>query len=366
MPSHTTTTLALGVLVGTLLATCTFLALCRARLAENLLLRKQLRLFLERGDRPRRARNYERLWMVLLARLAPNWRAALVVVRPATLIRWHRNAWKILWNRKCRGAGRPPVPEALRALSRQLHLENPTWSADRIAHELFLKLGIQLSKNTVRKYLPHPHRGDSHRSDQRWSTFLRNHAKSVVACDFATAVTASFRTLHVFLVLELGSRRILHANVTASPHSDWTAQQLREAIPSDHGYQYLLHDRGSVFSPQADSTARGFGLTILRTPVRAPKANAHIERLIGTLRRECLDFLIPLSEPHLRAILQEWVRHYNRGRPHMALGPGVPEPSEEVPAQRQAHRHRLPIGSRVRSRSVLGGLHHEYFLEEAA
>ena len=170
--------------------------------------------------------------------------------------------------------------------------------------------------------------------------------------------------------MEVGTRRILHCNVTAHPSAAWTLQQFREAIPGDHQCKFLIHDRDSIFSPGLDGELAAFGLRVLRTPVRAPQANAYCERLVGTLRRECLDFLIPISESHLRMPLKEWVRHYNEGRPHMSLGPGFPahdvDNNKERAVQQFGSRHRLPIRCRVRAKPILGGLHHEYSLEKMA
>jgi transposase InsO family protein len=165
--------------------------------------------------------------------------------------------------------------------------------------------------------------------------------------------------------MEVGSRRILHANVTAHPTAEWTTQQFREFLVFDHPYRFVIHDRDAIFSSGLDAALNGFGVRVLLTPFRAPKANAHCERLVGTIRRECLDFLIPLSEAHLKRILREFVRHYNRGRPHSSLGPGIPEPPQAtVPPA--AHGHKLPTGFRVKSTQVIGGLHHEYSLERRA
>ena len=153
-------------------------------------------------------------------------------------------------------------------------------------------------------------------------------------------ITAAFRTLYVLVGMEIGSRRILHQNVTAHPASEWTLQQLREALPGDHPYRFLIHDRDSIFSEEVDKGLTNLSVRVLRTPVRAPKANAVCERLGGSLRRECLDFLIPFNEQHLQMAVRDWTMHYNRGRPHSALGPGLPEPmSDQVPPNE--HRHRL-------------------------
>ena len=243
----------------------------------------------------------------------------------------------------------------------------------RVASELSLKLGIYVSPRTVRAYWPsNPDRRCQTTSSQHWQTFVRNHARSIVACDFLVAVTARFRVLYVLVVMEVGTRRILHCNVTAHPSAAWTLQQFREAIPGDHQCKFLLHDRDSSFSPGLDRELAAFGLRVLRTPVRAPQANAYCERLVGTLRRECLDFLIPISESHLRMSLKEWVRHYNEGRPHMSLGPGFPAHDADnnkewaVQRLRTGSRHRLPIRCSVRAKPILGGLHHEYSLEKMA
>jgi putative transposase len=325
--------------------------------AENLFLRKQLSLCRERSITPRRATPATRLTLVWLARWF-DWRRALVIVQPATLIRWHRRGFRLFWRWTSR-PGRPPLPADLRALIRRMARDNPSWGQERIANELLLKLGLRVSPRTVRKYLPKRlDRGRGARvPSQRWRTFVRNHAREMVACDFCVVVTATFRLLYVFVVMEHATRRMLHANVTAHPTAPWTLQQLREAIPSDHRYRFLVHDRDTIFSQHLDQSIRHLGLQVLKTPPRTPQANAICERVLGTLRRECLDYMIPLTEHHLRRLLHEWVQHYNAGRPHMALGPGIPP---------QTHRHRLPKHLRVVARPVLGGLHQEYWLEEQA
>jgi transposase InsO family protein len=196
--------------------------------------------------------------------------------------------------------------------------------------------------------------------------FVRNHARAIVACDFLVSVTASFRMVYVLVVIEIGSRKIVHCGVTSNPTAGWTSQRLREAILWDHSYRFLIHDRDGIFSEALDRSVANMGVKALKTPVRAPKANAYCERLIGTIRRECLDFMIPIGENHLRMILKEWVAHYNRGRPHSSLGPGIPEPPPGLPAALQIHRHRLPKERRVRATPILGGLHHESGLEKLA
>ena len=331
--------------------------------AENLFLRKQLALFQERKVKPRRADDSARWMMATLSRMFP-WGNSLVNVKPDTLIRWQRQGFRLFWRWKSKPTGRPRLPKDLRQRIREMAAENPTWGEERIANELKLKLGIRVSPRTVGKYL---HAGPVRTPDpkQRWLTFVHNHAKVIVACDFFVVVTATFRTLYVFVILELGTRRILHQNVTAQPTAEWTLQQLREALPGDHPYRFVIHDRDSIFSTDLDKAVTDLGVRILRTPVQAPQANSVCERFGGTLRRECLDYLIPINERHLKMTIKEWVLHYNRGRPHSSLGPGIPEPHQDsVPAS--DHRHKLPAGYHVVKTSVLGGLHHEYRLVKEA
>ena len=347
-----------------------YLSLCLrpspALAAENLFLRKQLALYQERQVKPRQATRAIRLAMVWLSCWF-NWRSALSIVTPETFTRWHRQGFRWFWRRKSK-AGRPALPKDLQALIRRMSLENPTWGQERIANELLLKLGLKVSPRTVRKYMPEHCVGSpgKRRQTQRWSTFIRNHAKGIVACDFCVAVTATFRFLYVFVVIEHASRRLLHVNVTAHPTASWTIQQFREAIPADHPYRILIHDRDRIFSKAVDQRVSHMGLHVIKTPARTPVANSICERVLGTLRRECLDFLIPLNQKHLYGILKEWVGHYNEDRPHMSLGPGIPKPIRALPAPRQAQRHAMPSGRRVKSRPILGGLHHDYGLEKQA
>jgi len=178
------------------------------------------------------------------------------------------------------------------------------------------------------------------------------------------AVTATFRLVYVFLVLEIGTRRIVHWNVTEYRTAEWTSQQFRGFLTGDDPHRFVIHDRDAVFSPAVDDVLRSTNLRVLKTPPRVPQANAFCERLIGSARRECLDHFIPLNERHLRKVLGEWVSHYNRGRPHASLGPGIPEPAAlSVP---RSAGHQFPRGHRVAAKPILGGLHHEYRLEPVA
>ena len=207
--------------------------------------------------------------------------------------------------------------------------------------------------------------GGRRATGHRWATFVRNHAQALVACDFCVVVTATFRVLYVFVALEVGSRRLVHINVTSHPTAAWTLQQFREILTIPHPYRFVLHDRDSIYSPGLDAAISAIGVRVLRTPVQAPQANSCCERLLGSLRRECLDYLIPLGEEHLRRILRVWRVHYNRGRPHASLGPGLPESPPGLPAALIVG-HALPRDLRVVARPILGGLHHEYGLEKLA
>ena len=314
-------------------------------------------MYKKRGIKPGRIDSATKLTLMSLSKLF-NWKDSLAVVQPKTLIRWHREGFRMFWRWKSK-MGRPQIPEDLRSLIRQMARENPLWGEERIANELLLKLGIRLSPRTVRKYmLKEPSRGP--RNDQRWVTFLRNHAGGILACDFFVSVTVTFRVLYVFVLLEHGSRRIVHVGITTHPTAEWTIQQLRQAIPSDHKYRVLIHDRGRVYSRELDRSVEHMALRVIKTPYRSPQANSICERAIGTIRRECLDHMIPLTENHLRIILEEWVSYYNQSRPHASLGPGVPEPTSCVPRPLQEKRHLLDEDKKVLPRPVLNGLHHDY------
>jgi transposase InsO family protein len=343
-----------------------FASIGRPRLAlaaENLFLRKQLALFREREKRALPTTPADRFVFSKLAHWF-DWRSALIIVKPATLIGWHRAAFSRFWRWKSRPVGRPRVTAEVRDLIRRLATENPTWGEKRMADELLLKLQIRLSPRTVAKYrkqLPGPRRS----RDQRWSTFLKNHAQAIVACDFFTVVTATFRIIYVFVALEIGSRRLVHFHATEHPTAEWTLQQLREGLPGDQEYKFLLHDRHKTFSAGLDEEVERWGITVLKSPAHAPTANAFCERLIGSIRRECLDYLIPLNESHLKCSLREWVRHYNSGRPHQSLGPGIPNQVEHTLQIDHDHKSTSP-NRRVLAKPILGGLHHEYRWADAA
>ena len=351
----------LGMGLLRLLAAC--LRSRTALAAENLFLRKQLALSRERQVKSRRASDPLRLALVLLARCFAC-REALMIVQPGTLLHWHREAFRLFWRWRAR-PGRPRLPATLQRLITGMARDNPSWGEERIAAELLLKLGIRVSPRTVRRYMGRGDGGGRRASGPRWATFVRTHAQALVAGDFCVVVTATFRVLYVFVALEVGSRRLVHINVTSRPTAAWTVQQFREILAVPHTYRFILHDRDSIYAAGLDATVTAMGVQVLRTPVHFPVANAYCERPLGSLRRECLDFLIPFGEEHLRRILRVWQLHYNRARPHSRLGPGLPEASPGLPAA-PIVGHALPQTMRVVARPILGGLHHEYALEKRA
>jgi putative transposase len=347
--------------------TCGTLRSKASLVAENLFLRKQLAFYQEHKQRPRLLTDAARLTLVLWSRLF-DWKTALLIVKPDTLIGWHRKGFKLFWRRKSR-PGRPPLTREVRELITRMARENPNWGQMRVAAELYLKLGIFVSPRTVRKYWPweKDDRPGRRTSCQHWRTFVRNHADAIVACDFMVAVTANFQWLYVLVILELGWRRILHCNVTAHPTAEWTLQQFRQTLSGEGPHRFIIHDRDSIFSAELDQElTQCFGVRVLKTPPQSPQANAFCGRLIGTMRRECLDFLIPLNQSHLRRSLHEWVRHYNGGRPHSSLGPGIPDQRRNPETLSNITPESLPRGRVVISRPILGGLHHEYGWEKTA
>ena len=332
-----------SLLVGVLSA-----ALCgrRALLLENLLLRQQLAVALRTRRRPD-VRWHDRLFWVVARRLCADWRRHLVLVRPETVLRWHRRGWRIFWWwRSRRPTGRPRLPEEVRALIRRLSEENRLWGTERIRGEL-LKLGIAASTGSIRRYrwrpAPRP-------PGQGWGTFLRNHAHAIWAADLFTVQTLTYRTLYVLFFITHGRRELVHLAVTAHPTAAWVWRQLVEATPWGHQPKYLIRDRDRVYGGDFVPHAKAIGIDTLLTPFRAPKANAVAERVVRTLRNDCLDHVLLLNERHLRSVLAEYVAYYNWDRPHRSLALEPPLLMGCSPATR----------GEVRSRPVLGGLHHVY------
>ena len=236
-----------------------------------------------------------------------------------------------------------------------------------------MNFNLKVSARAVAKYWPrHVDRGNGQAvGSWTWSKFIRKRARdnALVACDFFTVVTATFRTLYVLVMMEPGSRKVIHYNVTAHPTAEWTAQQFREAFSPDCNYKTLIHDHGSAFTKEVDQVAEAVGIEVTKTPLCAPRANSYCERLIGTIRRECLDYLIVFGERHLKLILDEWVGYYHHHRPHRGEHPeGVPRIPEPIgpPPPPTLDRHHMAPGYEVEATPILGGLRHVYRLKKAA
>jgi transposase InsO family protein len=313
---------------------------------ENLALRHQVGVLQRSVKRPKLT-SADRLLWVWLCHLWADWRSALLIVQPATVIAWHRQGFRLFWTWKgrCGQRGRPSVPPEVRELIRRLNRENPLWGAPRIHGEL-LKLGIDIGETSVGKYLRRHRRPPS----QTWRAFLDNHVMTLVSVDFFTVPTIRFQVLYVFLILAHDRRRILHVGVTAHPTAEWTAQQLREAFPWETAPRYLLRDRDGIFGDTFVDQVRAMGMSeVLSTP-GSPWQRAYIERVIGTIRRECLDHVIVCGEQDLRHHLRRFVDYYHRSRTHLGLHKDAPEPR---PVQG-------PDVGRIVAFPEVGGLHHRY------
>ncbi|HYV30479.1 MAG TPA: integrase core domain-containing protein [Candidatus Binatia bacterium] len=312
---------------------------------ENLALRQQVAVWKVRQPRPQLTAT-DRLFWVVLSRLWKNWRSSLQVVRPETVVRWHRQGFRRYWAWKSRHRrGRPAIGTEVRDLIRRMSRANPLWGAPRIHGEL-LKLGLTVSQATVSKYMPRQRRPPS----QVWRTFLKNHAQDLIALDFFTVPTATFRVLFVLVVLSHGRRRLRHFNITEHPTAEWTARQLIEGCGPEDSPRYLIRDRDQVYGERFSRQARILDIRETVTAPRSPWQNAYAERVIGSIRRECLDHIVVIGERHLRGILSNYVDYYNETRTHLALAKDAPEPrSAQAPSQ-----------GRVVEVPRVGGLHHEY------
>ena len=323
----------------------------RALVLENLALRHQLVVLQRAAPRPR-LRTADRLFWVLLSRLWSGWADAVSIVQPATVIRWQRSGFKLYWtwksSRRC--PGRPAVAPEIRALIRTMTHANPLWGAPRIHGEL-QKLGIEISQAAVSKYLGRRSKPPS----QMWRTFLDNHLRSLVSVDFFTVPTVTFKVLFVFVVLAHDRRRVAHCNVTDAPTPQWTAQQLVEAFPGETAPRYLLRDRDAVYGVVFSSRVQSLGIREVKTAPRSPWQNPYVERLIGTLRRECLDHMVVLNETHLRRLLRNYLTYYHGCRTHLALEKDAPEPRAVA---------RVDQG-RIVETPLVGGLHHCYTRQAA-
>ncbi len=334
-----------------LLGTLTDLAKSKSEMvAENALLRQQVIILRRQVKRPACTKT-DRMLLVLLARMVRSWKQALLIVQPETLLRWHRQGFKLFWKYKSRAASlKPRISQETVALIQEMARDNRLWGAERIRGEL-LKLGIHVCKRTIQKYMRAVHTTRPH--GQTWKTFMHTHAQQIWACDFLPVTDLFFRSLFAFFNTLLHSRKVIHVGVTRSPTDAWTAQQLREATAFGVGPKYLIRDNDSKFGVTFARVAKTSGIKILKTPYHAPRANAICERFLGSVRRECLDHLLILQEKQLQRILRAYVEYFNRARPHQGINQQIPEGYGEpvLPHHDDGKILALP---------VLGGLHHDY------
>lgn len=319
---------------------------------ENAFLRQQLIVLNRQVKRPA-LKPHERVLLIVLTSRLRSWKQALTIVQPDTLLRWHRDFFRWVWKHKSqkrKPSGRPPISEEIVVLIQRMAEENRTWGAKRIRGEL-LKLGMRAAKSTIQRYIKQVRGpGSSH---QTWRAFLRNHASEIWACDILQTYDLFFRALFVFVIIELGTRRIVHFGVTRHPTDRWLAQQLREATPFGAGPRFLIRDNDRKYGSSFSRVAFGTGSEVLRTPYRAPKANAICERFLGSLERECLDHFIILSRRHMYRIVKEYTYYFNYSRPHQGIDQQIP--SLSVCSDMSS------ASGQVLSIPVLGGLHHDYY-----
>jgi transposase InsO family protein len=322
---------------------------------EVLALRQQLAVLKRKRPRPP-LNSFDRLFWTTLHRIWSRWTDVLVLVKPETVVGWHRQGFRLYWRWRSRPrGGRPKITDEIRGLIRRLAEENPDWGAPKIHGEL-QKLGFVVSERSVARYLRRiRRRGDP---GQRWLSFLQNHREVIAAFDFFTVPTVTFKLLYCFFVIEHGRRRILHFNITPHPTAEWVVQQLREAFPECAPYRYVILDRDATFDADVITLLKATGLEPKRTSVRAPWQNGIAERFVGSCRREVLDHVIALNEQHLRRLIRDYVSYYHQDRIHDSLEKDTPNrrPVEQRPAANAA------VISNVR----LGGLHHRYSWEKVA
>jgi putative transposase len=322
-------------------------------ITDNLCLRQQLLVLQRRKPRPRLEEADRRFW-ILACRWFSSWRTSLLIVKPETVLGWHRQGWRTYWCRRSRRTGRPgrpPIAPELGTLIRRMTMENRLWGQRRIQAEL-ARLGFRVSARTVAKYMQRTHhRGPS----TTWRSFLRQNGSAIWACDFFCVQTITFKTVYVFFVIHHASRQVLHVHVTQHPTASWTAQQIVECCAWDRGPpRFLIHDRDSTFGTSFDQRVRNLGIAQVRTPFRSPRANAIAERWVRSVRTECLDHVFIFNERHLQKVLAEYVGYFNHWRPHRSIGQRAPC----APATGASHRSAQ--AGRIIAIPVLGGLHHVY------
>jgi len=311
---------------------------------ENALLRQQLIVLSRQIKRPQLT-NLDRFRLVFLTHFTKFWKHALHIVQPDTLLRWHRELFGMYWRKKSQG--KPKISAETIALIEKMAKENQLWGAERIRGEL-LKLGIEVSKRTIQRYMPKDRK--EHSSSQNWATFLKNQAGNTWSCDFTVITDWLFRQWYVFVVMKLKTRQIVHVGVTKYPTDEWTAQQLREATPWGKGPKYLIRDRDKKYATHFSAVAGS--IKEVKTPYRTPQANGVCERFMGSLRRECMDHILIHDDKHLRRVVTDYAAYFNQERPHQGIEQRIPDRYDQTRSN--------PTKGQVTSKAILGGLHHSY------
>jgi putative transposase len=312
---------------------------------ENIALRHQLSVYVREKKRPR-LRDRDRLFWIALKKIWKDWRSALEFVRPETVTGWQRTRFKRYWWRlsQTKGPGRPRVDSEIRKLVRTMSGANPIWGAPRIHGEL-LKLGFEISERTVSRLMP-----KDRKPTQTWMTFLRNHVGQLVSIDFFTVATIRLRVLYVFIVLAHDRRRVIHFNITEHPTAVWAAQQIIEAFPEDCAPRFMIRDRDGIYGESFTSRVAGMSIEEVRIAPRSPWQNCYVERVIGSIRRECLNHVIVLNDNHLRRLLKDYLRYYHESRTHLSLNKDAPE-YRTIQSNQSDRIIQIP---------QVGGLHHRY------
>ena len=311
-----------------------------------LALRHQLAVYQHSGKRPQ-IQATDRLFWAWLSRLWAGWQQVLAFVQPRTVIAWQKKRFRDYWRRLSQTGkpGRPAISKEVHELIQDMWRSNPTWGSPRIVGELH-KLGIDVAKSTVEKYRPHV----SKPSSPTWKAFLHNHVQDLVSCDFFTVPTMTCKVLFVFVILAHDRRRIVHVNVTEHPTAQWTAQQIVDAFPWDEAPRYLLRDRDAIYGELFQRRIGSMDIEEVKIAPRSPWQSPYVERLIGSIRRECLNDVVVLNERHLRRVLRSYVDYYHVWRVHRSLDMDAPNPRPVQPPE-------LGVVTKI---PEAGGLHHHY------
>jgi putative transposase len=313
------------------------------------MLAKQLEIY-QRTDPKLKIKRTDRMFFSLMMEWFSNWKERMFIVKPETVIRWHRKAFKFYWRWKSQHkGGRPKVSREVIALIKQMANENPTWGAPRIHGEL-MKLGFNICESTVQRYMP---KKENRTTGQNWKTFLKNHSKEIISIDFLTVPTVNFKLLNVLVVIEHYRRKLIYFNVTKNPTAEWSIQQIRNLLFDYDTPKYLIRDRDKKYGTLLDSKKNRFGIDEIVTAYRSPWQNGYVERVIGSIKRECLDHLIIINEDHLRNILTDYFSYYNKYRTHLGINRDSPEGR---PIQTAGTIDKIPC---------VNGLHHYYFRQAA-